>query len=193
MKHPTCHILSLVLMVSSLGIAGCGMSFPSQTAEVTPTGQLNPLPSPPIIQVMLPVSVKIELKAGGSGNHELLGFNPETRQLQLAGLSEGLPLTEIAKIERDRQKNQGVVLGRGPKIRGEDLGKPETWRVPFSAMQSGQENQITIRGPEAWEDDDLQGKLELQGDYDFILDQIIPLSEDEMEMVVSKVRRDAAE
>ncbi|MBS0016030.1 MAG: hypothetical protein KFF72_06645 [Arthrospira sp. SH-MAG29] len=174
-------------MLSSLGIAGCGMSFPSPTAEVTPTEQLNPLP--PIIEVMLPVTVKIELKTGVTGNHELLGFNPETRQLQLAGLSEGLPLTEIAKIERDRQQNRGAVLGGRAKIRGEDLGKPETWRVPFSAMQSGQENQITIRGPEAWEDDDLQGKLELQGDYDFMLDQIIPLSEDEMEMVVNLVRR----
>ncbi|MBO0349345.1 hypothetical protein J0895_09540 [Phormidium pseudopriestleyi FRX01] len=168
-------------MLSSLGIAGCGMSFSSQTAEVTPTEQ--------IIQVKLPVNVKIELKAGGSGNHELRGFNPETRLLQLAGVSRGLPLTEIAKIERDRQQNPGVVLGRRANIRGEDMGKPETWRVPFSAMQSGQETQITIRGPEAWNNDELQGKLELQSDYEFVLDEIIPLSEDEMEMVVSLVRR----
>ena len=88
------------------------------------------------------MNVKIELKAGGRGDHELLGFNPETRQLQLAGLSQGLPLTEVAKIERDRQKNQGSVLGGRAKIRGEDMGPPETWRVPFSAIDSEEEKMM---------------------------------------------------
>ncbi|MDT9176330.1 MAG: hypothetical protein P5702_02125 [Limnospira sp. PMC 1291.21] len=192
MKHPTCHILSLVLMVSSLGIGGCAISPPSQTAEVTPTGQLNPLPSPPIIQVMLPVNIKIELKAGGSGNHELLGFNPETRQLQLAGRSQGLPLTEVAKIERDRLTNQGLVVRGRPNIRGEDTLGTETWQVPLNALSS-EEEKMMIRGQQAWENDELQGKLENQNDFDFLLDQLIPLSEDEMEIVVSKVRRVAPE
>ncbi|MET0114999.1 MAG: hypothetical protein ABWU13_21875 [Limnospira maxima] len=192
MKHPTCHILSLVLMVSSLGIGGCAISPPSQTAEVTPTGQLNPLPSPPIIQVMLPVNIKIELKAGGSGNHELLGFNPETRQLQLAGRSQGLPLTEVAKIERDRLTNQGLVVRGRPNIRGEDTLGTETWQVPLNALSS-EEEKMMIRGQQAWENDELQGKLENQNDFDFLLDQLIPLSEDEMEIVVSKVRRDREE
>lgn len=179
-------------MVSSLGIGGCAISPPSQTAEVTPTGQLNPLPSPPIIQVMLPVNIKIELKAGGSGNHELLGFNPETRQLQLAGRSQGLPLTEVAKIERDRLTNQGLVVRGRPNIRGEDTLGTETWQVPLNALSS-EEEKMMIRGQQAWENDELQGKLENQNDFDFLLDQLIPLSEDEMEIVVSKVRRVAPE
>ncbi|MEX6775375.1 hypothetical protein [Limnospira fusiformis] len=193
MKHPTCHILSLVLMVSSLGIGGCAISPPSQTAEVTPTGQLNPLPSPPIIQVMLPVNIKIELKAGGSGNHELLGFNPETRQLQLAGRSQGLPLTEVAKIERDRLTNQGLVVRGRPNIRGEDTLGTETWQVPLNALSSQEATMLMIRGEKAWDNDELQGILELQDDVEFVLDEIIPQSEDEMEIVVSKVRRDREE
>ena len=164
------------------------MSPSSPPDEVTATAQQEQ----GIIPVMLPVNVKIELKAGGRGDHELLGFNPETRQLQLAGLSQGLPLTEVAKIERDRQKNQGSVLGGRAKIRGEDMGTPETWRVPFSAIDS-KEEKMMIRGQQAWENDDLQGILENQNDFDFLLDQLIPLSEDEMEIVVSKVRRVAQE
>ncbi len=169
------------------------MSRSSQIPEVTATEQRNPSQEEGIIPVMLPVNVKIELKAGGRGDHELLGFNPETRQLQLAGLSQGLPLTEVAKIERDRQKNQGSVLGGRAKIRGEDMGTPETWRVPFSAIDSEEEKMMMIRGQQAWDNDELQGILELQNDYEFVLDQIIPLSEDEMEIVVSKVPRDGEE
>jgi hypothetical protein len=190
MKYPTCHILSLILMVSSLGIAGCNMTPPSQTAEVPVPAQRK---QSDIISVMLPVNVIIELKAEGSGNHELLGFNPETRELQLAGLPQGLPLTKVAKIKRDRQKNQGSVLGGRAKIRGEDMGTPETWRVPFSAIDSKEEKRMMIRGQQAWDNDELQGKLEIQNDYEFVLDQIIPLSEDEMEIVVSKVPRDGEE
>lgn len=160
-----------------------------KTKEGFEPGQVNQQQEQGLLQVMLPVRVKIDLPDGNIANHELLGFNPETRQLQLAGLSQGLSLTEVANIQRDRQLNQGVVLRGRPNIRGEDLGQPETWRVPFSAIQSGQETQITIRGPEAWEEDDLLGKLELQIDHEFVLDEIIPLSEDEMDIVVSKVSR----
>ena len=176
-------------MLSSLGIAGCGMSPSSPPDEVTATEQQEQ----GIIPVMLPVNVKIELKAGGRGDHELLGFNPETRQVQLAGLSQGLPLTEVAKIERDRQKNQGSIVRGRPNIRGEDMVTPETWRVPFSAIDSKEEKRMMIRGQQAWDNDEFQGKLELQNDYEFVLDQIIPLSADEMEIVVSKVPRDGEE
>ena len=188
MKHSQRKLLVPLLIMTSLGLVACNGVRPLGT-EATPPGQVNQQQEQGLLQVMLPVKVRIELPDGNIANHELLGFNPETRQLQLAGLSQGLSLTEVAKIERDRQPNQGVVLRGRPNIRGEDLSQPETWRVPFSAIQSGQETQITIRGPEAWEEDDLLGKLELQIDYEFVLDEIIPLSEDEMDIVVSKVRR----
>ncbi|USR92120.1 hypothetical protein NEA10_05190 [Phormidium yuhuli AB48] len=174
--------------MTSLGLLACNGANPSGT-EPTPLEQLSQLQDQGLLQVLLPVQVRIDLAEGGTANHELLGFNPETRTLQLAGLSQGLSLTEVDRIERDRDQNQGEVIARRGNIRGEDTLGTETWQVPLNALSSEEATILIIRGEEAWDSQALRVKLQLQNDVEFVLDEIIPLSADEIQIVVSKVRR----
>jgi hypothetical protein len=192
MKLSQTKLIVPLLIMTSLGLVACNGGNRSGT-ELTSLEQLNQLQDQGLLQVMLPVQVRIDLAEGGTANHELLGFNPETRTLQLAGLSQGLSLSEVEKIERDRDQNQGEVLARRANIRGEDTLGTETWQVPLNALSSEEATMLIIRGEEAWDSQALQGKLQLQHNVEFVLDEIMPLSADEIQIVVSKVRRSGEE
>ncbi|MEA5417677.1 hypothetical protein VB712_00480 [Spirulina sp. CCNP1310] len=174
-----------LVMVALLGLAGCGELDGPEVRAADPVDRLW---TEGKVQVMLPVQVRIELRSGGVGDHELVEFNPETGELALAGVGERLSMGDIVKLERNRREDQGVVLGQRSKIRGPEMGRPETWEVPLGAMEN-REGMIEIRGREVWDDEELRGKLERQNGQEFVLEWIVPLSEDEVEIMVSGVGR----
>jgi len=165
-------IITLTLLVSSLGLVGCSETTTSEPGEIAeaPSTQAELLP------MSLPETALVSQKPGGSMSGQLTALSEQELTISQKDTSQTLPLSEVNRIEfqgdawiRDRQGQ------RVRKFRGENASTrgQQVWQgVPIRAFQLQNPETGSLRLGTVLSDEDLQDILSISQDSVYIVDAI---------------------
>jgi len=166
------NIITLTLLVSSLGLVGCGETTTSEPREIAaaPNTQAELLP------ISLPETALVSQKPSGSISGQLMAFSEQGLTISADNVSETITLGEVNWIEfegdawiRDRQGQ------RVRKFRGENASTKgqQVWQgVPITAFQLQNPETANLSLETVLSNEDLQDILSISQDSVYIVDVI---------------------
>lgn len=184
-------ILAILLLTSLWGLSGCTTS-PSRDELGGTRAYVEEVQNSGILPVSLPEQVQVVLKQGRSLNGQLQGVSAEAIDLTFAGESQRIPLGDVSRVRRVGDLYISGVEGTRSPIRGEDSRNP--WETldnlsPEVLEWSASDRLLRLRLGETLETHRLRGLASLTADYEWVLDEMVWVSEDEMTIQLWKQPR----
>lgn len=167
------NIITLTLLVSSLGVIGYAETTMSKPREIAQAAnqQAQSLP------VALPDSALVWQKPGGSMSGQLTALSEEGLTISQNNFSETLPLDEVNRIEFQDEvwirNRQGQRVRR--KVRSEDSStrRPQVWQgVPIWAFQLQNPETASLRLGTVLSREYLQDILSISRDSIYVVNAI---------------------
>jgi len=165
-------IITLTLLVSSLGLVGCSETTTSEPKEIAeaPNTQAELLP------ISLPETALVLQKSNGSKSGQLTALSEQELTISQKDTSQTLSLSEVKRIVfqgdawiRDEQGK------RVRKFRGENASKKgeQVWReIPIKAFQLQNPETGSLSLGTVLSDENLQDILSISQDSVYIVDAI---------------------